>query len=355
MQMKPVSKHLISLAAAVCILAFCGCARSTKLGGTFLPVTIGVQMQNDEFLVSFGGYEPQSQGDGNAAQYAMLEATNANAMQAFEQYDLFSGMVSSLVLSPALADDGLYAVYAPFIYNDDSSEGMYLCLSDDPARLLAEKPQQYEDINAFLDESAIYCPSILSYDIAMRTPGQSCILPVINTNADGQLEIKQGAVFYADKLQGYVDASFLPYIQLLSGRAEEMTIDFNIEDHDRGTVRVRLESSVSLTRYDDTCFYHVDITGSGLVSSRIHTHENVFCRTDSADISRAVNNVIQRRCMQIIRIAQEDLQVDLFGFSSLALAMQRGAIEENIMQLFCDSSQIQVDCSIQIRNLTQIH
>ena len=154
----------------------CACGRNSALEDGFLPVSVGIDRAADGYDFCFGGYEPGSDGE---ALYADRTVRTASVTAAFDEIDLSYGMLASLVISPSTAKDGLYPLYAAFIYNDDATEAMALAMSPNPEALLCRTDQDGEDVNAFLQKEQLSCPSVLSYDIAMRTPGETCLVPMI--------------------------------------------------------------------------------------------------------------------------------------------------------------------------------
>lgn len=328
----------------------CACGRNSALEDGFLPVSVGIDRAADGYDFCFGGYEPGRDGE---ALYADRTVRTASVTAAFDEIDLSYGMLASLVVSPSTAKDGLYPLYAAFIYNDDATEAMALAMSPNPEALLCRTDQDGEDVNAFLRKEQLSCPSVLSYDIAMRTPGETCLVPMIARTDGGQIELLSAAVFSEDKLCGQIPAELLPYAQLLSGQRRQMLIDFDVPGLDSGSVRVLLSCDRTLLNDREPYRFRAVVFGSGLVAARMSTHESLLSPSDSQQIAESINAAIEQNCLAVTALAQQTLRADPFGFSRMILARSRGA-STRIKEIFCQS-EIDVQSRVEIQNLTQIH
>lgn len=331
------------------VLLLCGCMPKQSLNDSFLPVVLA--MEDNTFYV--GGYDAPD-GSEEAPTYQIRQIEGEHIVTAFEANKLSMGTLGCMAVSTDSLEDGLYPVYAPFLYNDDATEGMYLSLFSDTDTFSEPPAEDADDLHTYLVESDFPTPSLIAYDIAMRTPFEGSILPVIGLDENKHYQIQQIGVLRDDRLQGYMTVDTYPYINLFNKKPVRLFLPYETSN-DSGLVRLDLTSDIALELGENESFiFHITVFADGMIAAQETSDQDL--RIEETEIAHLQNNVSQtllQNCKDTLHQALS-CKTDVFGFTRLVLATDRSYSPEQLEDIFLNASYA-FQIHIKIRNVTQIH
>lgn len=334
-------------------LFLCGCGDSAhSLENSFMPSVMGVDDLGDEVSVTLAGYVPGASVT-EPADYSERSGRYEIVSQAFDR-DVYLGMLNCVLVGESSLSGGLYRLYSPVIYDGAASEGAHLVVTSDAKGLLDAGSDVMDDLISTFKDSVLPTPTVLEYDIAMRTPGASCVLPVVARTASG-IDIVSAEAFIGDRWVYTFDGETLDYVALIRGETVNVSLVFDLGDAGRGACSATLSASVTARYHEELLTYDVVVTGEALVTAREEGHENLFMTGDSSELEIALEKQIAERCSNIIDEAFKNCGRDVFNFNTHALAQYRRELEDKIAEFPAENTRVTVTAKLKIRNLSQIH
>jgi len=327
------------------ILLFTGCTKPDALNTSYLPTMLGVEKEDDTYKLTLGGYIP-AKSESEPAVFESHRIDTGHILQGFRENELSCSMLCVLAVDLESAKDGLYPIYSTFVGNDEASSGVYLVLCDSVEEILDADLNEKEDLHTFLEKSDISIPTLIGYDIAMRTPAEGVIVPIVSLNDQDQFQIEQGAVFCGDAFQGFVEGELLPYIQLLNTEDIQVLLPFDTGDSS-GLVQTILSCDVALHPKNERYVFEVTIFADALLVQADNATPISMERME-----HEVSQSIRANCYSAIAQAKE-CSTDVFGFTRLIAAMDRQYDENELTQLFLDG-EILINVQLSMQNLSQV-
>ncbi len=337
-------KRLLSC-LLVCTLLFTACTKPETLNTTYLPTVLGVQKQDESFALTLGGYVP-AKDESTSAAFEMQTISTQHILQGFHEHGLSCSMLSALAVDLESAKNGLYPIYSSFISNDEATSGMYLVLCENVQEILDPSINEKEDLSAFLENSTVAIPTLIGYDIAMRTPAEGVVVPIVSVDEQKQFQISQGAVFCGDAFRGIVQGDVLHYIQLLNKEDVQLLLPFDTGESS-GLVQTKLTCDVALHPKNDRYVFEVTIFADGMLLETDNTKQVQIER-----IEHELIQSIRANCSAAIRQAKE-CGTDVFGFTRLIASLDRQFDADELTDYFL-SGEILINIQLSIHNLSQV-
>ncbi len=256
------------LCAALCILLCsisCGCLRRTEIADTAIIQAVGIDIENDEYIVTLqkftsggsGGQTPVDIGKNNRI---ILQERGKSISEALEKIglqtgrELFLSANHVIVIGKTTAEQGIQPIVSFFNSNHQTKPDTHLLISKTTAAdivtlNLTQGIVPADNINRLLKHnsfnSRIISTSLMDVVSALNNGFTDPYIPIAETltDIDGNpaLKLDGTAIFSGDKMTDSLSPVETIGLIFLNDNVDMLLID--VSEPDTGTVSLRLNSS----------------------------------------------------------------------------------------------------------------
>ena len=356
-------------------LLLCGCIPSKELNQKLIVQAIGIDLQDNEYMVTLQVYFPQGGGgqsfvDMSKPNNQIVQGRGETISQAVQDAEMsqgketFFGHNELIIVGKSLAEGGLFPISSFLNSFNELRPNIHMLVAEDtaeeivraqiegsilPAHVLGKAVSSGED-TGFVTQC-----TLIDVMKSLKGDGSQIYAPIVGIKKDEddkiQATFEETAVFQEGRFIGGLDQNHTRGLLWINDQIVRANILVEDESYGKLSVQITRGTTRRKTKLEDgQIIMEICVATKGIINERVSGDISPVQNEDIDRIEKQLANTIQQEMEETLEIGLSQYQSDIFNFAADISKYQpqfyithQENWSETLPEINC---RISVDCNI---------